>query len=132
MNPSNPNHHPPTTSVGIRTGPSNMLAERVIRSRYPAAYRVKDIADDSEHPVVRRINDWITKRRKTIAIVFVGPWVECFSPPVDVTTWLAMRRSAACPPGAFQPHGLRHRGRTGDAAAKPSSAPTNSSGPLRA
>ena len=49
-----------------------MLAERVIRSRYPAAYRVKDIADDSEHPVVRRINDWITNRRKTIAIVVVG------------------------------------------------------------
>jgi hypothetical protein len=48
------------------------LTKDVIRLRYRAAYRVEDIADDSELAVARRINDWITKRHQTIAIVVVG------------------------------------------------------------
>jgi hypothetical protein len=44
----------------------------VIRLRYRAAYRVEDIADDSQLAVVRRINDWITTRCQAIAIVVVG------------------------------------------------------------
>jgi hypothetical protein len=48
------------------------LTKNVIRLRRRAAYRVEDIADDSELTVVRRINDWIIKRRQTIAIMVVG------------------------------------------------------------
>ena len=55
MNPSNPNHHRQPTSLVTGAGhyrqsieAQNTLGHQYIRSHYPAAYRVADIAADNQ------------------------------------------------------------------------------------